>query len=87
MRQIIHETLVEGKDSLVIKLLQIDSRDYPQAIMVLEHELREYQAGKRQAAIEDKSLQLDLLQRGVDAMKRMTRDEDLVGLPDWTINK
>ncbi|TFK29122.1 hypothetical protein FA15DRAFT_677985 [Coprinopsis marcescibilis] len=86
MREIIRETLAEGKDSFVIKLFQIDSKDFPQAIMVLEHELREYHAGRRQLPAEDSQIQQELIQRGVDAMKRTTRDEDMVR-PEWTINK
>ncbi|EAU87796.2 TKL/TKL-ccin protein kinase [Coprinopsis cinerea okayama7 len=97
MKQIIRETLAEGKDSLVIKLLQIDSRDYPQAILVLEHELREYQTGRKgniagegggsDEREEHAKLQIDLLQRGIDAMKRMTKQEDLANIPEWAINK
>ncbi|KAJ2920471.1 hypothetical protein H1R20_g16622, partial [Candolleomyces eurysporus] len=89
-RQLIKETLDEGKDSLIIKLLQIDVKDFPQAITVLQHELREYQNGThgrhRGVPLEDRDIHQDFIQRGVDAMKRMTQTDE-VECPEWAINK
>lgn len=87
-KQLIKETLDEGKDSFIIKLLQIDVKDFPQAIVVLQNELQEYQSNtpKTDARVADADIHHQFIQRGVDAMKRMTQGEDM-GSPEWTINK
>lgn len=90
-RQLIKETLDEGKDSLIIRLLQIDVKDFPQAIIVLQHELREHQSGNQGGdggvPLEDSDIHHDFIQRGVDAMKRMTQTDEAEQCPEWAINK
>jgi len=81
-RQLIKETLDEGKDSFIIKLLQIDVKDFPQAICVLQSELQQHQFEQPKGTDE---IHQAFIQRGVDAMKRMTNDE--YEFPEWTINK
>ena len=87
-KQLIKETLDAGKDSFIIKLLQIDVKDFPQAIVVLQHELQEYQkdGGRTIMSSENAEIHQTFIQRGVDAMKRMTQGEE-VECPDWMINK
>ena len=90
-RQLIKETLDGGKDSLIIKLLQIDIKDFPQAITVLQHELREYQSGihgrHNGVPSDHRDIHQDFIQRGVDAMKRMTQTDEVEQCPEWAINK
>ncbi|KAF6749742.1 TKL/TKL-ccin protein kinase [Ephemerocybe angulata] len=89
-RQLIKETLDAGKDSFIIKLLQIDVKDFPQAIVVLQHELHEHQngTGKSNLPLDDPELHQHFIRRGVDAMKRMTQSDDIEQCQaDWTINK
>lgn len=88
LKQLIKETLDAGKDSFIIKLLQVDVKDFPQAILVLQHELQEYQrsGGKTTPLSDDAEIHQTFIQRGVDAMKRMTQTEDLER-PEWAINK
>lgn len=87
-KQLIKETLDAGKDSFIIKLLQIDVKDFPQAITVLQHELQEYQkdSGRAVMSPDHAEIHQTFIQRGVDAMKRMTQSEE-IECPDWMINK
>ncbi|KAH6912074.1 TKL/TKL-ccin protein kinase [Coprinopsis sp. MPI-PUGE-AT-0042] len=86
-QQLVKDTLGDGKDYHVLELLQIATEDYPAAISFVEDHLKRPHCGGRVDG-EHLALRLEALSKGLAAMKRATKEADLIRPKlDWGISK